>query len=75
MLSCAIITTEASEGTRDLHTRMPLILEKEMFKVWLIGEPPELMESADDVLRFYPVSPRMNKPAHNEPDCVEPLAA
>jgi hypothetical protein len=33
-----------------------------------------LAEDVEDSLKFYPVSPRMNKPTYNAPDCIEPLA-
>ncbi len=74
LLTCAILTTEASNSTRDLHSRMPLVLDASGMNAWLAGEPPMLAEDIEDSLRFYPVSPRMNKPAYNAPDCIEPLA-
>lgn len=75
LLSCSIITTEASEGTYDLHTRMPLILDNGKFEAWLAWKPPQLMENVDEAVRYFPVSPRMNKPQHNDPHCIEELAA
>jgi hypothetical protein len=27
----------------------------------------------DEDLHFFPVTPQMNKPAYNEPDCIAPL--
>ena len=75
LLTCTILTTEASNGTRELHDRMPLVLDAVGTNAWLAGELPRRAEDIDDILKFYPVSPRMNKPAHNTPDCIEPLAA
>jgi putative SOS response-associated peptidase YedK len=40
MLSFTILTTEAYEGIRDLHTRMPVMLAPEGFEPWLSGEDP-----------------------------------
>jgi hypothetical protein len=28
----------------------------------------------DAIVQIIPVSPKVNKPSYNEPDCVEPLA-
>ena len=38
MLSFTILTTEAYEGIRDLHTRTPMILDEQGRKSWLEGE-------------------------------------
>ena len=40
---------------------------------WLAGEPPVLASDINTVVQFFPVSPKMNKPSHNAPDCVQPL--
>jgi len=75
MLSCRILTCEACDGTRDLHTRMPLILAKEGFESWLSGESPTVDSRLDAAVKVTPVTPKMNSPKYNEPDCIEPLAA
>ncbi len=75
LLTCTILTTEASNGTRELHGRMPLVLDAAAMNAWLVGEPPRLAENIDDALQYYPVSPKMNKVSHNAPDCVEALMA
>ena len=75
MLSFTILTTEAHDGLHDLHTRMPIIMDADGIKAWLAGEPPVLAAEIDTVVQFYPVSPKMNKPSYNAPDCIEPLAA
>ncbi len=72
--SCTIITTDACEGTRELHNRMPLVLDRAAIEPWLAGETPALSRSVNEDLRFFPVTPQMNKPAYNQPDCIEPLA-
>ena len=33
--SCTIITTDANEMTEDLHDRMPVILPKDTYDLWL----------------------------------------
>jgi putative SOS response-associated peptidase YedK len=72
--SFTIITTGACDGTKDLHGRMPLVLDQSGFEPWLAGETPTLSCSVDDDLHFFPVTPQTNKPAFNEPDCIAPLA-
>ncbi|MGO9484371.1 MAG: SOS response-associated peptidase [Rhodomicrobium sp.] len=72
--SCTIITTDACEGMQQLHNRMPLVLDREAIEPWLAGETPTLSRSVNADLHFFPVTPRMNKPAYNQPDCIEPLA-
>ena len=63
MLSFTILTTEAYEGIRDLHTRTPIILDEQGRKSWLEGNPPALAADIDTAIRFYPVSTRVNKPS------------
>jgi putative SOS response-associated peptidase YedK len=73
MLSFTILTTEAYEGIRDLHTRTPMILDEQGRKSWLEGNTPALASDIDTAIRFYPVSTRVNKPSYDAPDCVEAL--
>jgi len=75
LLTCTIITTDATDGIRSLHTRMPVILPKDGFEPWLEGLDPAVDPDIDGAVEIRPVSPKMNKPSHNEPDCIEPLLA
>ncbi len=70
--SCTIITTDACDGTMELHNRMPLVLDRDGLEPWLAGETPMLSRSVDEDLHFFPVTPQMNKPAYNQPDCIAP---
>ncbi len=70
-----ILTTEAGSATRDLHGRMPLMLDAPRIEAWLLGAAPQIAEDIDSAVKLFPVSPRMNKPAYNQPDCIAPLAA
>jgi putative SOS response-associated peptidase YedK len=74
LLTCTIITTDATAGIKGLHTRMPAILPKEGFEPWLTGSDPAVDPEIDAAVTIIPVSPKMNKPSYNEPDCVEALA-
>ncbi len=74
MLSFTILRTEAyDDGMRDLHTRTPVIVDANGVEAWLAGEPPSPAPGLDTAVHFFPVSPKVNKPAYNQPDCIEPL--
>jgi len=75
MLSCTILTCEACDGIRDLHTRMPVMLAPDGFEPWLAGEDPAVDPGLDAAVTITPVSPKMNSPRYNEPDCIEALVA
>jgi len=75
LLTCTILTTDASDGIKGLHTRMPVMLAKDGFEPWLSGSDPVLDAGIDAAVTIVPVSPKMNKPSYNEPSCIEPLAA
>ena len=77
--SCAILTTEASEDLREIHHRMPVILNRGDYERWLDPEADErdlrtLLQSSADDLTFYPVDRRVNKPSNDDPRCIEPVA-
>ena len=61
----AIVTTNANRPMRQLHDRMPVILEKEDWPGWL-GEvevdPTTLLHPpADDALKLWPFSRAVNR--------------
>jgi putative SOS response-associated peptidase YedK len=76
--SCTIITTEPSELMRDIHDRMPVILEPADYELWLDPEF-ENYEYLGSMLRPYlderlvaePVSSHVNNPRNDNPQCVE----
>lgn len=78
--SCTIITTEAGEGLREIHERMPAILSPDDYAAWLDPEErnvrrlKRLVESRPvDELQVHRVSRRVNDPTHDDPHCVRPL--
>jgi putative SOS response-associated peptidase YedK len=75
MLSCTILTCEASGGIQDLHTRMPVILAQEGFEPWLTGEAARIDPGLDAPVTVRPVSSKMNAPKYDRPDCIEALVA
>jgi len=75
LLTCTIITTDATVGIRSLHTCMPVILPKDGFEAWLSGSDTAVDPEIDGAVNITPVSPKMNKPGYNEPNCTAPLVA
>jgi putative SOS response-associated peptidase YedK len=60
---------------------MPVIVDRESFDLWL--DPgiedaarlqPLLVPHAAEGFEAFPVSRAVNSPAHDEPDCIAPLA-
>jgi putative SOS response-associated peptidase YedK len=76
--SCSIITTEASDSVRDIHGRMPLILDPRAFGRWLDPEnkDPASFENLLKIeyvkdLERYPVSKLINRVENNSAKCIE----
>ena len=81
MRTCAIITTEANDLMREIHHRMPVILHPEDYEMWLDPNFEEkeplialLKPYPDEAMEAYSVSRRVNRPANDEPGCIEPAA-
>jgi putative SOS response-associated peptidase YedK len=75
--SCTIITTEANELSRPIHDRMPVMLTPESSAVWLDPDIEDrqflqelLKPYPSDALECYPVSPLVNNPRNNSPECI-----
>lgn len=75
-----IITTEPNEVTRAIHNRMPAMLLPEHEEQWLDPdqvEPATLMTMLapypGHLMEAYPVSSRVNSPANDTPDLLEPV--
>lgn len=73
----ALVTTDASAPVQPVHGRMPVILDAAGVRRWLDPDatPDELLAlltpRAD--LLAHPVSPLVNAPANDVPDCIVPL--
>jgi putative SOS response-associated peptidase YedK len=76
--SFAIITTAANELLRPLHARMPAILAETDYAAWLDpdarGESLKriLAPAGNDLLRYFPVSRRVNSARIDEAALAEP---
>ena len=75
--SCTIITTGANALLGQLHNRMPVILERGDFGLWLDPDRqspkdllPLLRPAGDGILELRPVSGYVNKPGNEGEECV-----
>ncbi len=82
LTTCTIITTEANELMSNLHERMPVILPRERYELWLDASVKDaqalksmLEPFSADLMEAYPVSRLVNSPSNNSPKCIEPESA
>ena len=83
--TCSILTTVPNAVTATVHDRMPVILDRESYDLWLdpgmqnVTAISELLKPYDArMMRAYPVSPRINHVANDDQECsrrVEPVQA
>lgn len=83
--TCSILTTTPNAVTVKVHTRMPVILDRESYDLWL--DPgmtnarvvSELLKPYDArMMQCYPVSSRVNHVANDDEECsrqVDPMQA
>ena len=71
--TCTILTTAANETVAPVHGRMPVILPWEAHGPWLAGEDVPLAPYPADAMTAHPVSTHVNRPANDDPRCVEPV--
>lgn len=76
IISCTILTTEAHEEIRSIHHRQPIIIPENLYSQWLnpqLTEPQEILPllTSQAALKHYPVNLVVNKPTHDEPDCIQ----
>jgi putative SOS response-associated peptidase YedK len=77
--TCTIITTEASQATREVHDRMPVFVDLRDHEQWLdpgFRDPGKLkrllVPAPDDLLQMTAVSRRVNSPKFDDEQCVQP---
>jgi putative SOS response-associated peptidase YedK len=75
-----ILTTDANPTVAALHDRMPVILDPKDFALWLDPAVQDaeklqalLAPAPDALLETVPVDRRVNSPAYDAADCIEPL--
>ena len=76
--SACILTTAPNELVKPIHERMPVILHSEDYDTWLDpaenkGEifKPLLKPFPAEMMQTYPVSPYVNSPKNNSPQCIQ----
>ncbi len=71
-----VVVSEANETTREIHDRMPGLLDPSDYAAWLKGESgTELLRAAqNDLLQLWPVSKKVNYsgPGDDDPSLIEP---
>ncbi len=76
LVSCTILTTEASPAIKGIHHRMPVILKSELYEDWL--NPGKPITDLDNILadsihtdfKFRPVSKAVNSVKNNSVDLI-----
>ena len=80
--SFAIVTTTPNELCAELYNRMPVVLGREAWPVWLGEEPSDVCQLKallapypSDGMTCWPVSTRVGNVKNNDPSLIEPIAA
>jgi putative SOS response-associated peptidase YedK len=78
--TCSILTTVPNAVTATVHDRMPVILDRESYDLWLdpgmtnVQVISELLKPYDArSMRNYPVSTRINRVANDDEECSRPV--
>jgi putative SOS response-associated peptidase YedK len=78
--SCSILTTTPNAVTSAIHDRMPVILDRADYDLWLdpgftdVSVASELSKPFDAArMRRYPVSTRINHAASDDEECAKPV--
>lgn len=72
-----VITTDADDNVRDIHNRMPAILDMDEVEKWIdwqrysYNEALSLLRPNGDNLDFYPVSKLVNDVRNNSMRCIQ----
>lgn len=76
--SCTIVTTDANELARQVHDRMPVILDPPDYDAWLDPANQDAGYMLDgippDRMTVRPVSTFVNNARHEGEECIAPLA-
>ena len=76
--TCSILTTTPNAATSPVHDRMPVILDPDGYDLWLdpgmsaVSAATDLLKPYDArLMRYYPVSSRINNVANDDEACCE----
>jgi putative SOS response-associated peptidase YedK len=77
--SCSILTTTPNAVTSSIHDRMPVILNRNFYEMWLdpgmnnVELVSELLKPYDaNLMRCFPVNPRVNNVMNDDIECSAP---
>jgi putative SOS response-associated peptidase YedK len=80
--SCTIITCEPNPLMAELHDRMPVILPRDLYGPWLDPAIEDvdalqgmLQPYPAEEMTAYPISPLVNSPRNESPECIVRLSA
>jgi len=78
--TCTILTSDANDFMKPIHNRMPVILHKDDYPLWLSPseEPISVLQGLmkpyeGDNLTAYPVSKMINRPGNDAPELIQPV--
>jgi putative SOS response-associated peptidase YedK len=78
--SCTILTTTSNSLLTDIHDRMPVIVPPEKYDLWLNPDVEdfeavrEILKPYDpNLMRHYPVSPKVNSVKNDDAECAAPI--
>jgi putative SOS response-associated peptidase YedK len=78
--SCSILTTKPNAVTSAVHDRMPVVLRKDDYDLWLDPGMTNIESVADllipfdpRLMRAYPVSSRVNQVRNDDAECSTPI--
>src|SRR5216683_2862980 len=78
--SCCVLTTTPNRVTSTVHDRMPVILDRDDYDLWLdpgmtnVEAVSEMLKPYDArTMRSYPVSTRVNYVANDDAQCSTPV--
>lgn len=80
ILSCTILTTRPNALVAPVHNRMPAILDRENYDLWLdpsITDPAKVTDLLSPFdprqMKKYPVSKRVNSVKNDDPECAQEI--
>lgn len=78
-LKCSVTTVDSAGFLKNIHHRMPLILNDELLDLWLSNNDPDESPlitgsvKSVELLDFHKVSPAVNDTGFEDEECVKPL--
>lgn len=78
--TCSILTTTPNAVTAVIHDRMPVILDRDTYDLWLdpgmtkVEDVSDMLKPCDaELMRCFPVSTRINHVANDDEECSRPV--